>query len=125
MVLTPSTNHTVTYLFAMTDPGQRLQVVVPGTQGRTWGSRAAPRVCSLAAMCLLGEPGRKQGQHSLRPHLENGTEEPGPENRRGGTSRKGLVLELGGGGGRAGRGQRSGLWRQTRSGSRLHSVLGG
>lgn len=47
MVLTPSTNHTVTYLFVMTDPGQRLQAVVPETQSRTLGSRAAPEFAAL------------------------------------------------------------------------------
>lgn len=50
----------VIYLFAMRGPGQRLQAVVPGTQSRGLGSRAACRVPSLTVE-VPDEPEQKQG----------------------------------------------------------------
>ena len=50
----------VIYLFAMRGPGQRLQAVVPGTQRRGLGSRAAHRVPSLTIE-VPDEPEQKQG----------------------------------------------------------------
>lgn len=58
----------------------------PATQSREPGSRAAPGVPSLAAN-VPDESEQKQGQLSLRSHLENGTEQPELEKRGGSTFR--------------------------------------